>query len=256
LRIDIVDGIHQLYVQGSSARDDESKGHIFPLKKIHLFKQKTQRGKTRATPGRKTRHKNSRPPQFTLPYRSVDVHACEYWNGSHFHFSPWFSFLLIVSVVVRAEFFALKMGPRKVKTKEEQPVVVLGPQAKEGETVFGVAHLFASFNDTFVHVTDISGTSCFQLRDEREQIEKGRCGCGSSSRLNLHIFAGRETIVRVTGGMKVKADRDESSPYAAMLAAQDVAERCKTVIELHIKTINSSGGRGRILVHSPCSCDL
>ena len=30
----------------------------------------------------------------------------------------------------------------------------------------------------------------------------------------------RETIVRVTGGMKVKADRDESSPYAAMLAAQ------------------------------------
>uniref|UniRef100_A0A1I8FHE8 BRCT domain-containing protein n=1 Tax=Macrostomum lignano TaxID=282301 RepID=A0A1I8FHE8_9PLAT len=28
-----------------------------------------------------------------------------------------------------------------------------------------------------------------------------------------------ETIVRVTGGMKVKADRDESSPYAAMLAA-------------------------------------
>ena len=34
--------------------------------------------------------------------------------------------------------------------------------------------------------------------------------------------SGRETITRVTGGMKVKADRDESSPYAAMLAAQDV----------------------------------
>lgn len=29
------------------------------------------------------------------------------------------------------------------------------------------------------------------------------------------------------GGMKVKADRDESSPYAAMLAAQDVSQRCK-----------------------------
>ncbi|TFK63809.1 hypothetical protein BDN72DRAFT_775455, partial [Pluteus cervinus] len=27
----------------------------------------------------------------------------------------------------------------------------------------------------------------------------------------------------ILGGMKVKADRDESSPYAAMLAAQDVA---------------------------------
>ncbi len=50
-----------------------------------------------------------------------------------------------------------------------------------------VAHIFASFNDTFVHITDLSG---------------------------------RETYVRITGGMKVKADRDESSPYAAMLAAQ------------------------------------
>lgn len=27
--------------------------------------------------------------------------------------------------------------------------------------------------------------------------------------------------------MKVKADRDESSPYAAMLAAQDISQRCK-----------------------------
>lgn len=29
--------------------------------------------------------------------------------------------------------------------------------------------------------------------------------------------------------MKVKADRDESSPYAAMLAAQDVSQRCKVI---------------------------
>ena len=37
--------------------------------------------------------------------------------------------------------------------------------------------------------------------------------------------------------MKVKADRDEASPYAAMLAAQDVAVRCKElgVTALHIK---------------------
>jgi small subunit ribosomal protein S14e len=47
----------------------------------------------------------------------------------------------------------------------------------------------------------------------------------------VHItdLSGRETISKITGGMKVKADRDESSPYAAMLAAQDVAERCKQV---------------------------
>ena len=48
-----------------------------------------------------------------------------------------------------------------------------------------------------------------------------------------------------TGGMKVKADRDESSPYAAMLAAQDVAARCKEVgvTALHIK-LRATGGTG------------
>lgn len=84
------------------------------------------------------------------------------------------------------------MAPKKTTKTEDN--VTLGPTVREGEHVFGVAHIFASFNDTFVHVTDLSG---------------------------------KETLVRVTGGMKVKADRDESSPYAAMLAAQDVATRCK-----------------------------
>lgn len=47
------------------------------------------------------------------------------------------------------------------------------------------------------------------------------------------------------GGMKVKADRDESSPYAAMLAAQDVSARCKvigffiTVLSVHLNKYNS-----------------
>ena len=58
----------------------------------------------------------------------------------------------------------------------------------------------------------------------------------------------RETIVRVTGGMKVKADRDEASPYAAMLAAQDVAERCKVlgITALHIK-LRATGGNRQVL---------
>jgi hypothetical protein len=45
--------------------------------------------------------------------------------------------------------------------------------------------------------------------------------------------------------MKVKADRDESSPYAAMLAAQDVAARCKEVgiTALHVK-LRATGGTG------------
>lgn len=43
--------------------------------------------------------------------------------------------------------------------------------------------------------------------------------------------------------MKVKADRDESSPYAAMLAAQDVAAKCKEVgiTAVHVK-IRATGG--------------
>ncbi|KAG9545056.1 hypothetical protein KCU79_g16682, partial [Aureobasidium melanogenum] len=60
------------------------------------------------------------------------------------------------------------MAP-KAKPARAQENVQLGPQTREGELVFGVARIFASFNDTFVHVTDLSG---------------------------------RETISRVTGGMK------------------------------------------------------
>uniref|UniRef100_A0A2K5D1I1 Small ribosomal subunit protein uS11 n=1 Tax=Aotus nancymaae TaxID=37293 RepID=A0A2K5D1I1_AOTNA len=100
------------------------------------------------------------------------------------------------------------MAPQKGKEKKEEQVVSLGPQVAEGENVFGVCHIFASFSDT-----DLSG---------------------------------KEIICRVTGGMKVKADRDESSPYAAMLPAQDVAQRCKEelgVTVLHIKLQATGGNR-------------
>lgn len=114
---------------------------------------------------------------------------------------------ILFKFLVTDYFIVISMASRKGKVKEEQPVVTLGPQVREGENVFGVAHIFASFNDTFVHVTDLSG---------------------------------RETIVKVTGGMRVKADRDEASPYAAMLAAQDVAERCKQlgINALHVKLVS------------------
>ncbi|KAH8285144.1 hypothetical protein KR054_005705 [Drosophila jambulina] len=57
--------------------------------------------------------------------------------------------------------------------------------------------------------------------------------------------SGRETIARGTGGMKVKADRDEASPYAAMLAAQDVAEKCKSlgITALQIKLCATGGNK-------------
>merc|ERR1712098_208038 len=106
-----------------------------------------------------------------------------------------------------------KMPPKKA-ARPAQENISLGPQVRDGELVFGVARIFASFNDTFVHVTDVTG---------------------------------RETISRVTGGMKVKANRDESSPYAAMLAAQDVAVRCKDlgVTSLHIKIRATGGNRSK-----------
>lgn len=106
------------------------------------------------------------------------------------------------------------MAPKKTKATKAAAAGEeggqLGPQVREGEHVFGVAHIYASFNDTFIHVTDLSG---------------------------------RETLTRVTGGMKVKADRDESSPYAAMMAAQDVAARCKElgITAIHIK-LRATGG--------------
>merc|ERR1711871_1202509 len=109
-----------------------------------------------------------------------------------------------------------KAAKKDDKANEEKGVNLspLAQQLKEGELVFGVAHIFASFNDTFVHITDLTG---------------------------------RETMVRVTGGMKVKADRDESSPYAAMLAAQDVATRCKElgIGALHIKIRGTGGQRSK-----------
>ncbi|KAF2075847.1 hypothetical protein CYY_002833 [Polysphondylium violaceum] len=103
-------------------------------------------------------------------------------------------------------------GKKEVKAPKPVENIAARIGAGPNELVFGVAHIFASFNDTFVHITDLSS---------------------------------KETIVRVTGGMKVKTDRDESSPYAATMAAQDVAARCKElgVTALHIK-LRATGGNG------------
>ncbi|KAL1240641.1 Small ribosomal subunit protein [Trichinella spiralis] len=83
---------------------------------------------------------------------------------------------------------------------------------------------------------------CIFIYNGTKKREEGRstscCQCGTAGSRRS-----RETICRVTGGMKVKADRDEASPYAAMLAAQDAAERCKAlgITALHIK-LRATGG--------------
>jgi len=75
---------------------------------------------------------------------------------------------------------------------------------------WGICHIYSTYNNTIIHVTDITGT---------------------------------ETIAKVSGGMVVKADRLESSPTAAMMAAKRVAEETKEkgINALNIK-IRAKGG--------------
>jgi small subunit ribosomal protein S14e len=103
-----------------------------------------------------------------------------------------------------------KKDKKGKETKKKEEIYYGPPGVGEKDIIFGVAHVYASFNNTFVHVTDLSG---------------------------------QETIVKISGGMKVRADRDESSPYAAMIAAKEVSDRCKElgVNSLHIK-LRATGG--------------
>lgn len=75
---------------------------------------------------------------------------------------------------------------------------------------WGICHIYSSYNNTILHITDITGT---------------------------------ESIARTSGGQMVKSDRLESSPTAAMAAAKKAAEiaREKGINALHIK-IKAPGG--------------
>ncbi|MCW3135737.1 MAG: 30S ribosomal protein S11 [Canidatus Methanoxibalbensis ujae] len=57
-----------------------------------------------------------------------------------------------------------------------------------------IAHIFSTFNNTIITVTDITGA---------------------------------ETLAKGSGGMIAKADRDESSPYIAMKLAMQIADKLK-----------------------------
>ncbi|MBS7632701.1 30S ribosomal protein S11 [Candidatus Bathyarchaeota archaeon] len=79
---------------------------------------------------------------------------------------------------------------------------------------WAVVHIFSSYNNTLIHITDISGA---------------------------------ETLARTSGGMFVKADRMESSPYAAMRAASAAADAAKdkgiTAIHIKVRALGGSGPR-------------
>lgn len=82
---------------------------------------------------------------------------------------------------------------------------------------WGVCHIYSSYNDTIIHITDVTGT---------------------------------ETLAISSGGQMVKADRLESSPTAAMQAAKKAAEVAleKGVEGIHVKVRAPGGHNGP---HSP-----
>lgn len=67
--------------------------------------------------------------------------------------------------------------------------------------MFAVAHILATWNDTFIHVTDLSG---------RETLVRVT---GELSHFKFAVSKKFCSLIKI-GGMKVKADREESSPYA------------------------------------------
>ena len=86
------------------------------------------------------------------------------------------------------------------------------PVVQEKPEKWGIAHIFSSFNNTIIHLTDLTGA---------------------------------ETIAISSGGMHSNADRYESSPFAAMKAANAVVEvaRSRGFTGFHIR-VRAVGGVG------------
>ena len=97
----------------------------------------------------------------------------------------------------------VKVGETEVKVEE--------PEVKK-DAKWAVVHVYSSYNNTIVHITDLSGA---------------------------------ETIALSSGGKHVKADRFQSSPYAAMKSAQAAVEIAKNkgIESVHIK-VRAVGGVG------------
>jgi small subunit ribosomal protein S11 len=74
----------------------------------------------------------------------------------------------------------------------------------ERKEVWGIAHIYSTANNTFIHITDITGS---------------------------------ETISRFSGGMMTEKDREQGMPFPAMLAARKAAEEAiaKGITGVHIR---------------------
>src|SRR6266568_4631224 len=93
-------------------------------------------------------------------------------------------------------------------------VEIMAEKAKQPADHWGIAHIYSSFNNTMVHITDLTGA---------------------------------ETISRSAGGQHVKADRLQGTPYAAMQAAAAAAKvaKDKGITSLHIRVRAPGGHKAR-----------
>ncbi|MBA4454457.1 MAG: 30S ribosomal protein S11 [Nitrosopumilaceae archaeon] len=100
----------------------------------------------------------------------------------------------------------------KTESKAEKKAEPEPEAKKEGPAKWGIAHIFSSYNNTIIHMTDLTGA---------------------------------ETVALSSGGVHVNADRYESSPFAAMKAANTVIESAKTkgFTGFHIR-VRAVGGVG------------
>jgi len=104
---------------------------------------------------------------------------------------------------------ATKTSEKAAAETSEKAATVTKKETKEK---WGIAHIYSSYNNTIIHVTDLTGA---------------------------------ETVAISSGGQHVTADRYESSPFAAMKASNAVVEATKTkgFTALHIK-VRAVGGVG------------
>ena len=105
-----------------------------------------------------------------------------------------------------------KAAAESSKAAAETVVKATTQTKKEVKEKWGIAHIYSSYNNTIVHITDLTGA---------------------------------ETASISSGGVHVTADRYESSPFAAMKAANTVVEAAKTkgFTALHIR-VRAVGGVG------------
>jgi small subunit ribosomal protein S11 len=82
------------------------------------------------------------------------------------------------------------------------------------DSIWGIAHIHASFNNTIMTVTDLTGA---------------------------------ETLAKSSGGSVVKQNRDEASQYAAMQMAEQMAEQLEEqgIEGLHVRVRGPGGNQQR-----------